>query len=88
MITSNLVDAKVHVRTPTRHDPSSAFFKLCFRLWEWSKCYATHMVFATLTAVTVANAPGILDYEKLKADLQPYKLALARYLEKQPALMK
>ncbi|GFN98987.1 hypothetical protein PoB_002549300 [Plakobranchus ocellatus] len=57
MITSSLVDAEVRVRMITQPDPFSAFFKLCFRLWEWSKCYATHLVFATIAAVTVACVP-------------------------------
>ncbi|GFO19379.1 hypothetical protein PoB_004588400 [Plakobranchus ocellatus] len=82
MITSNLVDAGVRVKTITQHDPSSAFFKLCFRLWKWSKSHATHIVFATITAVTVACAPGtsffrILFYTTaLHLDLTP------KYIEK------
>ncbi|GFN87480.1 hypothetical protein PoB_001398600 [Plakobranchus ocellatus] len=58
MITSSLVDAEVRARTITQPDPFSVLFKLCFRLWEWSKCYATHIVFAIIAAVTVACAPG------------------------------
>ncbi|GFN90149.1 hypothetical protein PoB_001665500 [Plakobranchus ocellatus] len=73
MIASNLIDAEVGVRSITLHDPSSAFFKLCFRLLEWSKCFATHNYsLATITAVTVACAPGtsllshfVLDYARL-----------------------
>ncbi|GFN74075.1 Zinc finger protein [Plakobranchus ocellatus] len=53
MITSNLVDAEVRVRTITQPGQFSAFFKLCFRL-----CNATHIVFATIAAVTVACVLG------------------------------
>ncbi|GFO48790.1 hypothetical protein PoB_007529500 [Plakobranchus ocellatus] len=58
MITSSLIDAEVRMRMITQPDPFSAFFKLCFRLWEWSKCYATRIVFAAIAAVTIACVPG------------------------------
>ncbi|GFN88286.1 hypothetical protein PoB_001479200 [Plakobranchus ocellatus] len=58
MITSSLVDAEVRVRMITQPDPFSAFFKLSFRLWEWSKCYATHTVFSAIAADTVVCALG------------------------------